>query len=160
MKKRNLNCFLVFFIAILFIFNKKQNISPLKENELCSTKFDNVTVYHGPTTLNNKARIILKSQYPLYVLQRKKSWIKVIDYKNNIGWILTTNLSNEARAMVIEKIILPNEEIILMPNISAKLIQIQDDSAIIKIKNKKITVPIKSLWIKPINLNKDYKIMN
>lgn len=149
MKKLHLNSLLIMIIFSLFLFNKKQHISTISENELCCTKFDNVTVYHGPTSMTNKARLILKKGYPLFVLQRKKSWIKIIDPEHRVGWIRKSVLSSEKRAFVKNKIILTEEEIILMPQASIKLISSNDEYCIAEIKNRNIKIPSKYLWTKP-----------
>ncbi|WP_342261803.1 SH3 domain-containing protein [Alphaproteobacteria bacterium endosymbiont of Tiliacea citrago] len=143
-----LNIFLVFMILSLFLFNKKQKIMAISENQLCSTKFEKATIYHGPNN-KNIARFVLKKGYPLFVLERRKGWIKIIDPENRVGWIKKDNLSNEPRALTKNKIIIENEDMVIMPNVSVKLIKVKNNECIIEIEKKQIKLNKNDLWICP-----------
>lgn len=157
MKTKYINLILVFFVFGFFLLNRKQNIIHLQENDFCSTKTNNITMYHGPNTLNNKSIIILKKGYPLFVLKKQKEWIKVIDYKNRIGWIQKINLSNVRRTFVIRHLTIDDKEeekIIFMPFSDVTIISEDEQNFIAEIntapnKTKKVKIPKTHVWLGP-----------
>lgn len=157
MKTKYINLILVFSVFGFLLLNRKQSITYLQENDFCSTKTNNVFMYHGPNTLSNVSVIVEKKRYPLFVLKKQKEWVKVIDYKNQIGWIQKTNLSNVRRTFVIRHLTIDDKEeekIIFMPFSDITIISEDEQNFIAEInispnKTKKVKIPKTHVWLGP-----------
>jgi len=98
MKKNNKNylIFLFSFFFILFFFpksfaNESINFLSLKKNE--------VNLRQGPS-FEYPIKLIYKKKYlPVEVLDKSETWIKIIDFENNSGWIHISQLSKKKSAI-------------------------------------------------------------
>ena len=98
MKKKNKHylTFLVLFFLILF-FNPK---SFAKENiNFLTLKNNEVNLRQGPS-FEYPIKLIYKKKYlPVIILDKSGTWRKIIDFKNNSGWIHISQLSKKKSAI-------------------------------------------------------------
>ena len=98
MKKKNkyyLIFLLLFFLALFFtsksFSNENLNFLSLKNTE--------VNLRQGPS-FEYPIKLIYKKRYlPIIILDKSESWRKIIDFKNNSGWIHISQLSKKKSAI-------------------------------------------------------------
>ena len=98
MKKKNKYCLiflLLFFLALFFtsksFSNENLNFLSLKNTE--------VNLRQGPS-FEYPIKLIYKKKYlPLVILDKSGTWRKIIDFKNNSGWIHISQLSKKKSAI-------------------------------------------------------------
>lgn len=146
MKTYYFNLTLLACLIMLFIFNKRNNISFLTPNMLCCNKFENVIIYQGPGIEYPQARVILKKHYPLFILQKKNNWIKVIDYQGKEGWIQKHNLSDGKYGIITKELLFKQEQIQLMKHSRVKIINIMKNHCIIEVNQKKFRIKKQDIW--------------
>ena len=101
MKKKNKHYYtlLVLFFLTLFFIQKsfaKENINFL------SLKNSEVNLRQGPS-FEYPIKLIYKKKYlPIKVLDKLETWVKVIDFENNSGWIHISQLSRKKSAINIK----------------------------------------------------------
>ena len=101
MKKKNKYCLiflLLFFLAPFFtsksFSNENLNFLSLKNNE--------VNLRLGPS-FEYPIKFIYKKKYlPVEILDESETWRKIIDFKNNSGWIHISQLSKKKSAINIK----------------------------------------------------------
>ena len=65
-------------------------------------KYNEVNVRYGPSK-DDQIKFIYKKKYlPLKVIDRKENFRKIIDHKNNGGWIHISQLSKKKAALIID----------------------------------------------------------
>ena len=98
MKKKNkyyLIFLLLFFLALFFT-----SISFANENlNFLSLKNTEVNLRQGPS-FKYPIKLIYKKKYlPVIILDKSGTWRKIIDFKNNSGWIHISQLSKKKSAI-------------------------------------------------------------
>ena len=84
--RKYLILFIIFFFPITSFAQKINYYVTLKHNK--------VHVRYGPSMDYQIKYIYRKAGYPLKVIDRKENFRKIIDHKNNSGWIHWTQLDN------------------------------------------------------------------
>ena len=93
---------LIFFL-LTFSFTK---IVFAEENYFLMLKNKKVNVRYGPD-LNSPIKYIYKKKFlPVKVIDKKENFRKIIDFKNNSGWIHTSQLSKIKSFILLEDKIL------------------------------------------------------
>ena len=93
-------------IIPLFIFFL--NESTAEENYFLSLKYNKVNVRYGPGLDYPIKFIYLKKNFPLKIIDEKENFRKIIDYKNNGGWVHRSQLKKGNSLIVLEEKILFN----------------------------------------------------
>ena len=89
-----------FLILIIFFFNS--NILAEENDYFLMLKYNKVNVRYGPNK-DDQIKFVYKKKYlPLKVIDRKENFRKVIDHKNNNGWIHISQLKSPKSLIVME----------------------------------------------------------
>ena len=91
-------------IIPLFIFFL--NVSTAEENYFLSLKYNKVNVRYGPGLDYPIKFVYLKKNFPLKIIDEKENFRKIIDYKNNSGWVHRSQLKKNNSLIVLEEKIL------------------------------------------------------
>ena len=97
MKKKIIASFLIFF---LFIFES------LAKDTFVSLKKKVVNVRHGPTFDSPVKYIYKKINLPVKLIDKKDNFRRIIDQKNNSGWIHRSQLKKVNSIIILENKIL------------------------------------------------------
>jgi SH3-like domain-containing protein len=103
MKKKNkkLLNFITFFIFILF--NCSYTLANV-DIYFLSLKNNKVNLRQGPS-LDYPIKLIYKKKYlPIIITEKSGTWRKIIDFKNNSGWIHVSQLSKKKSAINVKNI--------------------------------------------------------
>ena len=93
---------LIFFL-LTFSFNK---IAFAENNYFLMLKNKKVNVRYGPD-LNSPIKYIYKKKFlPVKIIDKKENFRRIIDFKNNSGWIHTSQLSKIKSFILLEDKIL------------------------------------------------------
>ena len=93
---------LIFFLLI-FSFNK---VVFAENNYFLMLKNKKVNVRYGPD-LNSPIKYIYKKKFlPVKIIDKKENFRRIIDFKNNSGWIHTSQLSKIKSFILLEDKIL------------------------------------------------------
>ena len=95
-------------ILIIPLFVFFLNESTAEENYFLSLKFNKVNVRYGPGLDYPIKFIYLKKNFPLKIIDEKENFRKIIDYKNNSGWVHRSQLKKNNSLIVLEEKILFN----------------------------------------------------
>jgi len=92
------------FIFSLFLITAGFLLAPplLAGTEMISIKGEKVNMRSGPATSYNISWE-LGNGYPLKVLQKKRSWLKVKDFEGDTGWVYRKLTSNKPHLIVKRK---------------------------------------------------------
>ena len=94
--------YLILFVILFFpITSFAQKI-----NYYVTLKHNKVHVRYGPSIDYQIKYIYRKAGYPLKVIDRKENFRKIIDHKNNSGWIHWTQLENSTSLITTSEKIL------------------------------------------------------
>ena len=140
------------YVAVLILFIFPLNV--FSEEIFFSLKKDKVNVRYGPSFESPVKFIYKKINLPIKQIDEKENWRRIIDLKNNSGWI------HKSQLKPINSII-PLEEKILFEkpsNFSKPLARIQKGRLLIvqkcsdewcKIKSKKFKgwIKIYNIWV-------------
>ena len=89
-----------FLILIIFFFNS--NILAEENDYFLMLKYNKVNVRYGPNK-DDQIKFVYKKKYlPLKVIDRKENFRKIIDHKNNNGWIHISQLKSPKSLIVME----------------------------------------------------------
>ena len=89
-----------FLILIIFFFNL--NILAEENDYFLMLKYNKVNVRYGPNK-DDQIKFVYKKKYlPLKVIDRKENFRKIIDHKNNNGWIHISQLKSPKSLIVME----------------------------------------------------------
>jgi len=89
-----------FLILIIFFFNS--NILAEENDYFLMLKYNKVNVRYGPNK-DDQIKFVYKKKYlPLKVIDRKENFRKVIDHKNNNGWIHISQLKSPKSLIMME----------------------------------------------------------
>ena len=131
-----------FLILIIFFFNS--NILAEENDYFLMLKYNKVNVRYGPNK-DDQIKFVYKKKYlPLKVIDRKENFRKIIDHKNNNGWIHISQLkSPKSLIMMKNKTLFKKNSIFSKPIIKlekGKLVLIKKcKENWCKIKTNKIT---------------------
>ena len=101
MKKKNkkLLNFIIFFIFILF--NCSYTLANV-DIYFLSLKNNKVNLRQGPS-LDYPIKLIYKKKYlPIIITEKSGTWRKIIDFKNNSGWIHVSQLSKKKAGITVD----------------------------------------------------------
>jgi SH3-like domain-containing protein len=90
----------ILFLSILFIFPSNA------QEKFLSLKKSKVNVRYGPSFDSPIKFIYKKINLPLKQIDKKENWRRIIDSKNNSGWIHWRMLKNSNSIIILENKIL------------------------------------------------------
>ena len=94
--------FYILFIAFFFI-----NLLSANENNYYLTlKYNKVNVRYGPGRDYPIKYVYYKKNLPIKVIDKKENFRRIIDFKNNSGWIHTSQLKKGKSLILLEDQIL------------------------------------------------------
>ena len=98
--------FRIFFIFLFFIFF---NDTKADKNYFLSLKYNKVNVRYGPGLDYPIKFVYLKKNFPVEIIDEKENFRKILDYKNNGGWVHRSQLKrNKSLIALKEKILFNN----------------------------------------------------
>ena len=101
-----INTFRIVFIFFFLIF---LNNTKAEENYFLSLKYNKVNVRYGPGLDYPIKFVYLKKNFPVEVIDEKENFRKILDYKNNGGWVHRSQLKkNKSLITLQEKILFKN----------------------------------------------------
>ena len=89
-----------FLILIIFFFNL--NILAEENDYFLMLKYNKVNVRYGPDKDDQIKFVYRKKYLPLKVIDRKENFRKIIDHKNNNGWIHISQLKSPKSLIMME----------------------------------------------------------
>tara|TARA_B100000989_G_scaffold284275_1_gene250940 strand:- start:575 stop:982 length:408 start_codon:yes stop_codon:yes gene_type:complete len=85
------------------------NYSKADENYYLSLKYNKVNIRYGPGLDYPIKFVYLKKNFPIEVVDEKENFRKILDFKNNTGWVHRSQLKkNNSLIALEEKIIFNN----------------------------------------------------
>ena len=139
----------IFFLILIWIFSQSNVIS---EEIFLSLKKNKVNVRYGPSFESPIKYIYKKIHLPIKQIDKKENWRRIIDLKNNSGWIHVSQLKKVNSLIPLEDKILFKKP----SNFSRPIAMIKEGRVLIikkcevnwcNVKTKKI-----SGWIKSKNI--------
>ena len=97
--------FRIFFVLLLLVLF---NHTKADENYFLSLKYKKVNVRYGPGLDYPIKFVYLKKNFPVEVIDEKENFKKIIDYKNNGGWVHRSQLKKNGSLIALEEKILFN----------------------------------------------------
>ena len=95
-------CMLRIFLSVVLIFCLKNSVLANEQDYFLMLKYNKVNVRYGPSS-DDKIKYIYKMKYlPLKIIDKKDNFRKVIDHKNNSGWIHISQLKSINSLIVLE----------------------------------------------------------
>ena len=95
---------LIILVLLTFIFHT--NIFAKEDNYFLMLKNNKVNVRYGPG-FDYPVKYIYKKKYlPIKVIDKKENFRRIIDFKNNSGWIHTSQLKKSKSFILLENQIL------------------------------------------------------
>ena len=95
---------LIIFLILFFFF--ATNIFSNEINYFVMLKYNKVNVRYGPND-DSPIKYIYKKKYlPIKVIDKKENFRKIIDHKNNSGWIHVSQLKKNKSIILLENQIL------------------------------------------------------
>ena len=139
------------FFLILFCFFFPFNV--FSEEVYLSLKKDKVNVRYGPSFDSPVKYIYKKINFPIKQIDKKENWRRIIDFKNNSGWIHWSQLKKINSVINLEDKILFNKP----SNFSSPLAKIQKGKVLIikkcngawckvQTKNFKGWIKMENIW--------------
>ena len=95
---------LIFLLLTVFF-----NMSKADENYFLSLKYNKVNVRYGPGLDYPIKFIFQKKNYPVEIIDEKENFRKILDYKNNGGWVHRSQLKKNNSVIVLEEKIIFNK---------------------------------------------------
>jgi SH3-like domain-containing protein len=145
MKKKLFICFIFSSILLTIHLNAEEKFLSLKKNK--------VNVRYGPSFDFEIKYIYKKINLPLKQIDEKENWRRIIDLKNNSGWIHSSQLNEKSNSIIIlkDKILFKNSS-----NFSKPVLRLQKGRLLILKKCEKNWCNVKtgnySGWIKTNNI--------
>ena len=139
------------FLIFLFFF-LSTNIQAQDNDYFLMLKYDKVNVRFGPSK-EDQIKFVYKKKYlPLKVIDKKENFRKIIDHKNNGGWIHISQLKSSKSLVLMENKILFNKNSIY----SKPLIRFEKGKLVLVKKCKqdwcKVTTDKLSGWLHTQNV--------
>ena len=97
MKKKFISTFLIFFLSVF---------ESIAKDTFLSLKNDTVNVRYQPTLNSPIKYIYTKKNLPVKLIDKKENFRRIIDLKNNGGWIHRTQLKPSNSFIILENTIL------------------------------------------------------
>ena len=97
--------FRISFVLLLLVLFNHTNAD---ENYFLSLKYKKVNVRYGPGLDYPIKFVYLKKNFPVEVIDEKENFKKIIDYKNNGGWVHRSQLKKNGSLITLEEKILFN----------------------------------------------------
>tara|TARA_B100000287_G_scaffold93591_1_gene85764 strand:+ start:801 stop:1250 length:450 start_codon:yes stop_codon:yes gene_type:complete len=97
---------LIFIVIFLLLPNQ---LIAIEENFFLMLKNNKVNVRYGPSFDYPIKYIYKKIQLPVRVIDRKENFRRILDHKNNSGWIHISQLRKSKSLIVLENKILFNK---------------------------------------------------
>ena len=97
---------LIFIVIFLLLSNQ---LIAIEENFFLMLKNNKVNVRYGPSFDYPIKYIYKKIQLPVRVIDRKENFRRILDHKNNSGWIHISQLRKSKSLIVLENKILFNK---------------------------------------------------
>ena len=106
------------FLLIIF-FNFHINVFAQESDYFLMLKYNEVNVRYGPSK-DDQIKFIYKKKYlPLKVIDKKENFRKIIDHKNNGGWIHISQLKSPKSLVILEnKVLFKKDSYYSKPTIS------------------------------------------
>jgi len=145
MNKKLFICFVFSSILLAIHLNAEEKFLSLKKNK--------VNVRYGPSFDFEIKYIYKKINLPLKQIDEKENWRRIIDLKNNSGWIHSSQLNEKSNSIIIlkDKILFKNSS-----NFSKPVLRLQKGRLLILKKCEKNWCNVKtdnySGWIKTKNI--------
>tara|TARA_Y100001935_G_C17218944_1_gene464165 strand:+ start:110 stop:559 length:450 start_codon:yes stop_codon:yes gene_type:complete len=89
--------FLIFYFFLIF------NIQTVSADDFAMLKNNKVNVRFGPSFEYPIKYIYLKKYLPIKIIDKKENFRRIIDHKQNSGWIHTSQLSKSSSVILTEK---------------------------------------------------------
>tara|TARA_B100000780_G_scaffold235056_1_gene175567 strand:+ start:640 stop:1089 length:450 start_codon:yes stop_codon:yes gene_type:complete len=89
-------------ISIIFLLTLLTEFSNATEKFL-SLKKSKVNVRYGPSFDSKIKYIYKKINLPIKLIDKKENWRRIIDLKNNSGWIHSSQLNEKSNSIIILK---------------------------------------------------------
>ena len=139
----------LFFLIMLWIFFP---LSVFANNTFLSLKKNKVNVRYGPSFESPIKYIYKKINLPIKQIDKKENWRRIIDFKNNSGWIHSSQLKKVNSLIPLEdKILFKNPS-----NFSKPIAKIKKGRVLLLIKCENNWCKIKTDkfkgWIKTQNI--------
>ena len=99
----------MFRIIFIFFFLIFFNNTKADENYFLSLKYNKVNVRYGPGLDYPIKFVYLKKNFPVEVIDEKENFRKILDYKNNGGWVHRSQLKKNNSIIVLEEKMLFNK---------------------------------------------------
>ena len=96
-------------ILIILFFLFYFNTSKTEENYFLSLKYNKVNVRYGPGLDYPIKFIFEKKNYPVQIIDEKENFRKILDYRNNGGWVHRSQLKKNNSVIVLEEKIIFNK---------------------------------------------------
>ena len=93
------------FLILIFILNFF-SLNSFSEEIFLSLKKQKVNVRYGPSLESTIKYIYKKINLPVKQIDQKENWRRIIDFKNNSGWIHWSQLKKANSIIPLEDIIL------------------------------------------------------
>ena len=71
------------------------------EDKFVSLKKDKVNVRYGPSMDSPIKYIYKKKNLPIKQIDKKENWRRIIDLRNNSGWIHTSQLKEKSNSIIV-----------------------------------------------------------
>ena len=97
--------FRISFVLLLLVLFNHTNAD---ENYFLSLKYKKVNVRYGPGLDYPIKFVYLKKNFPVEVIDEKENFRKILDYKNNGGWVHRSQLKKNGSLIALEEKILFN----------------------------------------------------
>ena len=140
MKKKIIILFFCMTILLAQFLNAEERFLSLKNNK--------VNVRYGPGKENAIKYVYNKKNFPVKLIDKKEHWRRIIDFKNNSGWIHRSQLKSSNSIIVLEDKILFKKA----SSFSKPLARLQKGRLLIIKKCDhgwcKVTTDIYSGWVK------------
>ncbi len=91
----------MYFLSFFLIFFLVENLSSKEKNNFLSLKYNKVKVRHGPSLKHPVKFIYKKKNLPIKIIDSSDKFKKIIDLKNNSGWIHVSQLTKKKSAINI-----------------------------------------------------------
>ena len=95
----------IIIILFIILFNSTLNA----EEIFLSLKKDKVNVRYGPSFDTPVKYIYKKINLPIKQIDKKENWRRIIDLKNNSGWIHSSQLKSSNSIIILENTTLFNK---------------------------------------------------
>ena len=101
-----MNILRILIISFLLLYF---NVSKTEENYFLSLKYNKVNVRYGPGLDYPIKFIFEKKNYPVQIIDEKENFRKILDYRNNGGWVHRSQLKKNNSVIVLEEKIIFNK---------------------------------------------------